>query len=46
MRDVLPWHAYLIALYTVGLLHFVYDAVIWKVRRPAVAAGFGIKPAK
>jgi hypothetical protein len=46
MRDVLPWHAYLIALYTVGLLHFVYDAVIWKVRRPAVATGFGIRPAK
>jgi hypothetical protein len=43
MRDVLPWHAYLIALYTVGLLHFVYDAVIWKVRRPAVAASFGIE---
>ena len=43
MRNVLPWHAYLIALYTVGLLHFVYDAVIWKVRRPAVATGFGIE---
>jgi hypothetical protein len=43
MRNVLPWHAYLIALYTVGLLHFVYDAIIWKVRRPAVATGFGIK---
>jgi hypothetical protein len=42
LRDVLPWHAYLIALYTIGLLHFVYDAVIWKVRRPAVATGFGI----
>ena len=42
MRDVLPWHTYLIALYTVGLLHFVYDAIIWKVRRPAVASGFGI----
>jgi hypothetical protein len=46
MRDVLPGHAYLIALYTVGLLHFVYDAVIWKVRRPAVASGFGIDRAK
>jgi hypothetical protein len=42
MGDVLPGHTYLIALYTVGLLHFVYDAVIWKVRRPAVASGFGI----
>jgi hypothetical protein len=46
MRVVLPGHAYLIALYTVGLLHFVYDAVIWKVRRPAVASGFGIDRAK
>lgn len=42
MRDMLRWHTYLIALYTVGMLHFVYDAFIWKVRRPAVANGFGI----
>jgi hypothetical protein len=27
----------LIAIYTVGLLHFVYDTVIWKLRKPAVA---------
>ena len=27
-------------LYTVGALHFTYDAVIWKLRRPAVAEDF------
>jgi hypothetical protein len=42
MRTTLAQQTYLIALYTVGLLHFVYDALIWKVRRPAVARDFGI----
>jgi len=30
-------------LYTVGALHFTYDAVIWKLRKPAVASSFAIK---
>ena len=29
-------------LYTVGALHFTYDSVIWKLRKPAVAANFAI----
>ena len=33
---------YLTVLYTVGLLHFWYDSFIWKMRKPAVAADFGI----
>jgi hypothetical protein len=41
-RDTLPAGSYLIAIYTVGLLHFVYDAVIWKLRKPAVATDLGI----
>jgi hypothetical protein len=41
-RDALPAGSYLIAIYTVGLLHFVYDAVIWKLRKPAVATDLGI----
>ena len=32
-------------LYTVGVLHFLYDGFIWKLRKPAVAAGFAIRPA-
>jgi hypothetical protein len=42
LRGVLPLGSYLIAVYTIGLLHFVYDAVIWKLRRPAVAQDLGI----
>jgi hypothetical protein len=38
-----PTDAYLTVIYTLGVLHFVYDAVIWKTRRPAVAADFGIR---
>jgi hypothetical protein len=30
-------------LYTVGALHFLYDGVIWKLRKPAVAADFAIR---
>ena len=30
-------------LYTVGVLHFLYDGVIWKLRTPAVAADFSIR---
>jgi hypothetical protein len=33
---------YVIVLYTITLLHFVYDGSIWKTRKPAVAADFGI----
>ena len=37
-------NAYLMVLYTVGALHFLYDGVIWKLRKPAVAASFAITP--
>jgi hypothetical protein len=39
-RGVLSPSVYLIAIYTVGLLHFLFDAVIWKSRRPSVVATF------
>jgi hypothetical protein len=29
-------------VYTVGALHFTYDAVIWKLRKPAIAREFGV----
>lgn len=29
-------------VYTVGGLHFTYDAVIWKLRKPATASEFGV----
>jgi hypothetical protein len=38
----LPLLVFKAAFLTFGLLHFVYDAVIWKLRRPAVAATFAI----
>jgi hypothetical protein len=44
LRNAVPLGTYLIAIYTIGLLHFVYDAVIWKLRRPAVARDLGITP--
>ena len=34
--------AYNAVLYSVGALHFTYDAVIWKLRKPAVAKDFSI----
>ena len=34
-----------VVLYTVGVLHFLYDGVIWKLRKPAVAADFAIPAA-
>lgn len=40
-RGVLSPSVYLTAIYSVGLLHFLFDAVIWKTRRPAVVASFG-----
>jgi hypothetical protein len=40
--DWVPVSTYLIVLYSVGILHFWYDSFIWKLRRPSVAANFGI----
>jgi hypothetical protein len=34
-----------VVLYTVGVLHFIYDSVIWKIRKPVVAADFAIHTA-
>jgi len=31
-------------LYSVGALHFTFDAVIWKLRKPAVSRDFAIRP--
>ena len=45
-RSVLSTSVYLVAIYSVGLLHFLFDAVIWKTRRPSVAASFGVPPAR
>lgn len=39
---VLPLRALSVALACVGALHFLYDGVIWKLRRPAVAEQFAI----
>jgi hypothetical protein len=39
----LPTHAYLITLYSIGILHFWYDSFIWKLRKPAVSKDFGIR---
>jgi hypothetical protein len=38
-------NAFNVVLYTVGALHFLYDSVIWKLRKPAVAADFAIRGA-
>lgn len=45
VRDAIPGHAYLIVVYSVGMLHFWYDSFIWKLRRPAVARDLGIEAA-
>jgi hypothetical protein len=45
-RSVLSTSVYLVAIYSVGLLHFLFDAVIWKTRRPSVAASFGVPAAR
>ena len=42
LRGLLSAGEYVVVVYAVGLLHFVYDGVIWKTRRPAVAADFGV----
>ena len=44
LRGVLSADVYLVVVYTIGLLHFLYDGFIWKTRRPAVAADFGVPP--
>ncbi len=41
----LPGHAYLIIVYSIGIMHFWYDSFIWKLRRPAVARDLGLEPA-
>jgi hypothetical protein len=46
LRGVLAANVYLVVVYTIGLLHFLYDGFIWKTRRPAVAADFGVPPAR
>ncbi len=43
--EALPGQSYLIILYSIGILHFWYDSFIWKLRKPAVAASFGISRA-
>jgi hypothetical protein len=45
LQHRVPTHVYLTVIYTLGLLHFWYDAFIWKVRKPSVASDFGIRPA-
>ncbi|HEY7283633.1 MAG TPA: hypothetical protein VID47_18805 [Actinomycetota bacterium] len=39
----LPNHAYLIIVYSLGILHFWYDSFIWKLRRPVVAKAFDLE---
>ena len=41
----LQGNVYDVVLYTVGVLHFLYDGFIWKLRKPGVAADFAIAPA-
>ena len=43
LQGRVPTHVYVTVIYTVGLLHFWYDGFIWKARKPAVAADFGIR---
>ncbi len=38
----LQGNTYDVVLYTVGVLHFLYDGFIWKLRKPAVASDFAI----
>jgi hypothetical protein len=44
-QGAIPGNLYLDIIYTVGVLHFWYDSFIWKMRKPTVAADFGIRPA-
>jgi hypothetical protein len=45
LTNLFPGQTYTITLYSVGILHFWYDSFIWKLRKPAVAANFGIRAA-
>jgi len=42
LQNAIPGHTYDIIVYSIGILHFWYDSFIWKLRKPAVAANFGI----
>ena len=42
----LPNHAYLITIYSIGILHFWYDSFIWKLRKPVVAKAFDLEQPK
>ncbi len=42
LRRVLPLQVFLAAYLAVGVLHFVYDGMIWRLRRPEVAGTFAI----
>jgi hypothetical protein len=44
LHVALPLRLLSVALACMGALHFLYDGVIWKLRRPAVAAEFSIGP--
>ena len=39
----LPNNAYLITVYSIGILHFWYDSFIWKLRKPTVAKAFDLE---
>ncbi len=42
LRRVLPLQVFLATYLAVGVLHFVYDGMIWRLRRPEVAGTFAI----
>ena len=44
LRQVTHGPALNTVLLTVGALHFTYDAVIWKLRRPALAKELELRP--
>lgn len=41
-HDFVPGTAYNAVLYSVGALHFTFDAVIWKLRQPPIAKDFRV----
>ena len=44
-HGMVPGTAYNAVLYSVGALHFTFDAVIWKLRQPPIAQDFAIPSA-
>ena len=44
VHDLVHGSSFNAVLYSVGALHFTFDAVIWKLRRPAVARDFAVAP--